>query len=108
MCVNPLGLGGPGLSPSLVVILALPHPDPILPQMREVPLLGSEVYEQDVTHGETAPRPGLVPESMSYLRHAEEVLPPIHCSVDTSSVLSIAPPHPGVGLGGQETSLLLL
>ena len=81
-----------------MVILALPHPDPILPQIREVPLLGSEVCEQDVTHGEAAPRPDLVPESMSYFRRSEEVLPPIHSSVDTSSVPSAAPPHPGMGL----------
>lgn len=50
MCVNLLGLlRGTSLFPSFVVILALPHPQPILPQIREVPLLGSEVCEQDVT-----------------------------------------------------------
>lgn len=64
MCVNLLGLW----RNRFVVGLALSHPDPILPQIREVALAGNQVSEQDMTHGEAAPRPGLVPESMSYFR----------------------------------------
>lgn len=83
--------------PYPVVSLALPHPDPILPQIREVPLGGNQVSEQDVTHGEAALRPGLVPESVSYFRLSKEVLPLIHYIVDTSSVPSTVSPYPGVG-----------
>lgn len=72
MCVNLLGLQ----RRCFVVSLALPHPDPILPQIREVPLaVGNQVSEQDVTHGEAA---HLVPESMSCFRRSKEVLLPVH------------------------------
>lgn len=94
--------------PCFEVSLALLHPDPILPQIGEVPLVGNQVSGQDVTHGEAASRRGPVPESMSYFRLSEEVLLPGHYNVDTSPFPSTAPPYPGVGLWVQETGLPLL
>lgn len=102
MCVNLLGLWRHQSVPCFVVSPALPHPDPILPQIREVLLAGNQVSEQEVTHGEAAPRPGPVPESMSYFRHSQEVLPPIHYSVDTSSVLLLPLPTQVWAFGGRK------